>query len=339
MGTKEIRRYSQHYVDVVDVEDNTLKTLPVQDVIADDYPALRYIASQDKDDYLAPIISLLPPRGDHKFVLTFERLSKDQNFITLMHTVLKKLELAYGCPVDIEFTVDVQPGYPHAEYTLNLLQFRPLFYQELVEDTQIPKRIPAKDLIFESGRLVPQGAISGIRYIIYVDPEAYGQTPTYDTKSELAHVIGHLNKRLEKEAFILIGPGRWGSSNVDLGVKVSYADIYNAKVLLEVPLVLAGNTAEPSYGTHFFQDLVETGIFPLAVDPARENEHLNTSFLTDSRNVLGDLLPDDAAYTPYIHIDVPAVANRRYLEIVMNSEQGRAVGYLKALPDKGRKRK
>ena len=96
-------------------------------------------------------------------------------------------------------------------------------------------------------------------------------------------------------------------------------------------LVREGSTAEASYGTHFFQDLVETGIFPLPVIPGENGAKLNTGFLCNAPNVLGELLPADAQYAEYVQVvDVPAAANGRYLDVVMDGEQDRAVGYLKA---------
>jgi len=86
-----------------------------------------------------------------------------------------------------------------------------------------------------------------------------------------------------------------------MGAKVTYADIFNTKVLVEVPLYREGSTAEPSYGTHFFQDLIETGIFPLPIAPGH-GAMLNTAFLTNTPNALPVLLPDDTAYVPYIHV-------------------------------------
>jgi hypothetical protein len=111
---------------------------------------------------------------------------------------------------------------------------------------------------------------------------------------------------------------------------VTYGDIYNTKVLVEIPLTKQGCTAEASYGTHFFQDLVETGIYPLPITLDEERAMLNLRFLTESPSVLADLLPSDAAYAQYVRvIDVPAVTGGRYLEILMNGEHERAVGYLK----------
>lgn len=330
VGARQIRKYSQHFVDLVDLEADLFKTLPVQEVIADDYPALRYLVSVDKGGYLTPPISRLDADNADDLVLTFDQLTQDKRFITLMKAMLTKLERHYKWPVDIEFAVDIQPKYPHAEYAIRLLQCRPLVSQEWAGDIEIPEGIPKKDLIMMACKLVPQGIVSGVRYIVYIDPVVYSQAPDYVTKLELARVIGRLNKRLEGERFILMGPGRWGSSNLDLGVKVTYADIYNTKVLAEIPLVREGITAEASYGTHFFQDLLETGIFPLPIIPGEDGAMLNTKFLTKAPNVLAELLPPDAVYGQYIRvIDVPAVTKGRYLEIVMDGEHEQAVGYLK----------
>ncbi len=332
VGATKIRKYSQHFVDLVDLKENVFKTLPVRQVIADDYPALRYLASVSKGDYLAPILSRLDAGNADDLVLTFGQLTGDRTFVTLMKTILTKLERHYEWPVDIEFTAHIEPKYPHPEYTFHILQCRPLVSQEWTGRIAVPEGIPEQDVIFRVSKLVPEGIVSGVRYIVFVDPVEYNRVPHYVTKLELARVVGRINKHLGKEQFVLMGPGRWGSSNPDLGVKVTYADIYNAKVLAEIPLVREGSTAEASYGTHFFQDLVETGIFPLPITPDEDGARLNTEFLTSAPNVLAGLLPSDAKYARYVRvIDVPAVTDGCYLEIVMDGEREQAVGYLKRL--------
>ena len=330
VGARSARKYSQHFLDVADLSDNTIKTLPIRDVIGGDFPALRYLASLDKGEYFAPIIARLVPGETNNLVLTFDQLTQDRYFINLMQTILERLERYHEWPVDIEFTVDIKPKYPRAEYIIHMLQCRPMVSVKQRRNIEIPDNIPDSALVLRSGTLVPQGVVSNVRYIIYVSSEQYATAPNYETKFEIARVIGRLNKYLEDDAFILIGPGRWGSSDVDLGVKVTYADIYNTKVLVEVPLTRGGNIAEPSYGTHFFQDLVEAGILPLPIAPGENSDMLNINFLTNAPNILADLLPDDAAYSDYVHvIDVPAFAKGRFLELIMNDDQEQAVGYLK----------
>jgi hypothetical protein len=139
--------------------------------------------------------------------------------------------------------------------------------------------------------------------------------------------VGRLNKELEGHSFILIGPGRWGSANVNLGVPVGYADIYNASALVELAVPQQGITPEPSYGTHFFQDLVESHIYPLAVYPEEPGDSFNYDFVEHAQNHLATLLPRDAGYSDVLKvIHVPKEREGCHLEIVMDGEQ--AVAYV-----------
>ncbi|TFG71950.1 MAG: hypothetical protein E4H27_03565 [Anaerolineales bacterium] len=331
VGVTKMRKYSQHFIDVVDMETNQMKTLPVPEVIKGDFPSLRYLASIDMGDYMSPIITRISQLHSDDLVLTFDQLTQDKNFISLMHGILQKLQRYHHSPIDIEFAVSIKSQYPHTEYTVHLLQCRPLVSKKQIKNVEIPDTISESDLIFQATKLVPQGIVYGVRYIVHVPSEEYSQTPDYETKTEIARIISQLNKKLEGENYILIGPGRWGSSEADLGVRVTYADIFNTRVLIEVPLKHKGSTAEPSYGTHFFQDLVETGIFPLPINPGEDHATLNMKFLKASPNILTELLPKAAPYAQYVKvIDVPAVTGGRYLDIIMNDEEERAVGYLKA---------
>lgn len=325
----EIRKYSQHFVDVIDLEDNSFKTLPIAEVLDADYPSIELLASLDEGDYIRPIYSLAEEITPKRLVLTFERLLKEKSFTSLMRAILKKLERAYGRPVDIEFTMEIVPEYPRPRFVIHLLQCRPLSSQQGEESYDIPQYIPAEDVIFTSSKLVPQGVVSRIAYVIYVDPARYAQVPDYGTKQEIARLIGRLNKRLEGQRFILVGPGRWGSSNIDLGVKVSYADIYNTAMLIEVAFAGPEGTPEVSYGTHFFQDLVEANIYPLPLYPDEKGTVFKRAFFDDTPNALADLLPEDAGLAPYVKvIDVPAATGGRLLEVVMNADEEKAIGYL-----------
>ncbi|MCD6284704.1 MAG: PEP/pyruvate-binding domain-containing protein [Anaerolineae bacterium] len=331
VGATQIRKYTQHFIDVLDLDDNKMKSLPVRQVLGFDYPGIRYLASLDKGDYISPIFARVPPTEKGGLLLTFNQLVKDRHFIKLMRAILSKLERYHQWPVDIEFTVDVTPGYPHATYDVHLLQCRPQTSRKEQQSVEIPDAIPESDLILRTTELVPHGKVSDIRYVVYVRPQDYRRAPDTTVKLEIARVIGRLNRRLDGEIFILAGPGRWGSSDVDLGVKVTYADIYNTRMLIEIAGADAGAGAEPSYGTHFFQDLVEAAIYPLPVTLGKSGTVLNAEFLDNAPNKLPELLPQDADVSGYIHvIDVPAVAQGRRLEIIMNNEQELAVGYLRS---------
>ena len=349
-GAKEIKRYSQHFIDLIDLADNQLKTLPISEVLSVDYPAVRFLASVDKGDYLQPMFSQSRDMDPQKLVLTFETLLKDTTLVPLMKAILKKLERRYGWPVDIEFTVDIGSEYSpplspprvggrNGGVMVHLVQCRPQSshesdWRQASSFWDEAWAIPEEDVLFSANRLVPHGLVPQIRYVVYVDPEKYDRIPDPATKLQLARVVGHINRRLEGQRFILMGPGRWGSSNLDLGLKVTYADIHNTSVLVEIALARGDGTPELSYGTHFFQNLVEARIYPLPLYPHQDGTVFKTAFFQESPNVLKDLLPSDGKYAEYIRvIDVPAVTDGRYLEVVMDSEKGKALGYLKRYPE------
>ena len=164
---------------------------------------------------------------------------------------------------------------------------------------------------------------------MWIDPRVYDSIDDPVRKTSIARLVGRLNARLEKSPFLLMGPGRWGSSNIDLGVPVGFADINNARMLIEVALLRDGHTPEVSFGTHFFQDLVEAGIYPLSLYPDKDGIIFNSRFLRESGNVLGRLLPEDRSWEPWVKvIDVSESAGGGTLTVVMNGEVEKAVGYL-----------
>ncbi|MFQ5419238.1 MAG: PEP/pyruvate-binding domain-containing protein [Anaerolineae bacterium] len=324
-----IRQYSQWLVDVIDLEDNEFKTLPVTEVLTHEFSFLRLIASIDKGDYLQDILSLGGLTGDEKFVLTFNGLTKDRKFIKLMRTAMMRLEREYKRPVDVEYAIEIISNYPYPDYKLHVLQCRPLSQREKEEQVVIPRNIPAKDTLFTGYELIPEGKAEGVRYIIYVDPIKYHQIPETTTKLELGRSISRLNKLLEDEAFILMGPGRWGSTNLDLGVRVTYADIYNTKVLVEMAVAQDGRVPELSYGTHFYQDLVESNIYSLPLHIGVGDGIFNWDFFQESPNYLGHLIPEDADLSAYLRvIDMAMMSGNRRLNVLMDGRHDEAIGYL-----------
>jgi hypothetical protein len=328
-GAQAISKYAQRFIDVLDLENNSFETLPAFQIINGAYPHLRLLASEDKGDYVQPIYSLLDDPDPHSLVLTFDNLLTQSDFVPLMKSLLKTIEQHYNRPVDTEFAIKIVRGFPRPELEFSLLQCRPLSFRELGQSLEIPEGIPEADKIFTANRLVPHGIVSGVRYVVWIDPRLYDQIPALTTKLQLARVVGKINKQLEGQRFILMGPGRWGSANIDLGVKVTYADIHNASVLIEVALARDDHAPEVSYGTHFFLDLVEAQIFPLPLYPDAQDTLFNWPFFDESPNALAKVVPECAPYADYVKlIDVPSVASGRCLKIVMNDEEDQALAYL-----------
>ena len=328
---RAIRQHSQWSIDVIDLEDNLFKTVSILDVLNSGYPFLRHIASINRGDYMEEIMSLGARRGDDEYVLTFNTLTRDRRFVDLMRGALQRLEATYGRPVDMEFTVDIVPNYPQTDYRLHVLQCRPLSQRAEGGPVTIPRDIPPEDILFTSHHLVPDGRADNVRYIVYVDPQRYYALHDTTVRQELARAVGRLNKRLENERFILMGPGRWGSANIELGVHVTYADIFNTKVLIEMAVAHNGHMPELSYGTHFFQDLVEAGIHSLAlrIGSGPGGSSFNWAFFADTPNALADLLPSDAGLADVLKvIDLDALSGGRRLQVLMDGHHDEAIGYL-----------
>lgn len=329
-GAAEIIKYSQHFIDVIDLEENRLKTVRASEVLSSGFKGIQYLASIDEGNFIKPIFSLGKPIPPEKLVLTFDNLLKNTDFVKLMKGLLKKLAKYYKRPVDIEFTVQLIPGYPKPTFKIILLQCRPLSNRQWHEETIIPTNVPHEDKLFSSTHLVPQGSVDDIRYIIYIDPRVYTKIPDNAIRMEIARIIGQLNNKLEDDRFILMGPGRWGSSNIDLGVRVSYADIYNTRMLIEIAMTQGGITPELSYGTHFFQDLVETNIYALSLYPDEAESIFKREFFMQSPNSLAALLPKYSDYSKYLTvIDLPEICDGKKLRVVMNAKENKALGFLK----------
>ena len=326
---QQIKRYSQHFVDVLDLKENQLETLPLAEIPLDEIRALRYLVSVDDGDLLRPMISSRSHSSSENLVLTFNQLLQRTRFVAIIKETLQTLETHYKRPVDVEFAFDVCYDYPTLELNLSLLQCRPLSRRDDSERHQIPTNIYKRDIVFTANQMVPHGAVNNIEYVVYINPDVYATIPDNVVRIELARVVGRLNKRLEGHTFILMGPGRWGSSNIELGVKVRYADIYNTRALIEVAMQRAGGRPEVSYGTHFFQDLVETKIYPLALYPGEPGILFDDNFLDQSPNELSALLPNDATFADYVQvIHVPTAADGRHLQLVMNADEEKAIAYL-----------
>jgi hypothetical protein len=322
-----IRRYSQRFLDLIDLEKNTFTTVPFEQVLDRDYPPLFWVASRDQGDAVLPMFSLGAASSRDRLVLTFDTLLQRSSFVSLMKGVLSTLSQQYRSPVDIEFAISLTLDASKPRLTFHLLQCRPQSSARSEASRPVPTNLPKSAQVFLASRMVPQGQVSQVEYIVYVDPSAYSQMADPVRRVQVARIIGRLNKALEEHPFILMGPGRWGSSNTLLGVPVSYADIYNARALVEVALPNAGVTPDPSYGTHFFQDLVEAHIFPLAVYPEEPGDFLNREFIEQAGNSLAALLPEDADYGDCVKvICVPQEREGCHLDIAMDGEQ--ALAYL-----------
>ncbi len=267
--------------------------------------------------------------GDGKLVITFDELLRRTPLAKRMTRMLQLLEEKYQAPVDTEFTLEiVDPNSTTPDVKICLLQCRPQSHLQESE-ARLPKNLAEQDIIFSTPRMAPEGRVRAIKYVLFVPPEAYYRLATPAERAELGRIIGKLNKALKTKTFICVGPGRWGTSNPDLGVKIGYSDIYYTRALVELTGVGIGNAPEASFGTHFFQDLMESNIFPLAIYLQDAEAVFNRDFFYKTPNRLLDFLPDETKWVENLRlIEVSSFRANRHMELVMDDDQGRSVAFL-----------
>jgi hypothetical protein len=329
-----IRHYSQHEVDLIDLETNRLRTLPIEQVLAPLYPSLSLLVQREEDGFFTTPHTRIDNRDLPRLAVTFYGLLARTDFPAVLTELLRLLEKHWHSPVDVEFTLHPEPaggdGGRRPTIGISLLQCRPLPSLQTAFHVRWPAHLPANDIIFASRFLVPNGYASGIRHVVFVEPEAYfGLTP--QSRTEVGRAVSRLNGRLAPKTFICVGPGRWGTENSDLGVYVGYADICHAAALVELSGNRIGPAPEPSFGTHFFHDLTEAQIYSLAVRLDVEGSQFSRGFFYESPSCLAEWLStsDEVAGALRL-IEVAAYAPGRHLDVIMDDERGETLAYLTA---------
>jgi len=291
----DLRKYSQHEVDLIDVEHNEIKTIPFRDIIAEEaYPGLNRVAV--KDDESIRLMADRGVKGKEYWILTLDKIFDDKKLAAAFKGILTTLEEGYHYPVEIEFTVNFAKDNT---FKVNLLQCRPLETKGLGRKVELPDAVKAEDVFFESqGYFLGGNVLQNINRIIYVNPEKYSELRTTD-KYEVARIVGGLNRGIKSRKdlpTLLMGPGRWGTTTPSLGVPVKFAEINNVVTLVEVAFSAGNLMPELSFGTHFFQDLVETNIFYVALFPEKEGIVFNIDWLKHENNILPKLIPQSAGF-------------------------------------------
>jgi pyruvate, water dikinase len=328
VGAK-IAKYSQRNADVLDLKGNQFLTLPAGEIFQDnDYPELQFFVSIFKEDFLEDPYTALIEAPAESLVLTFNNLIGRTNFVKLLGEMLEKLERVYGYPIDTEFTAFVEPG---GKVRINLLQCRPMKLPGVEGAIAIPEKIAPEKILFRSGRMINGGVVKNIQYILCIEPKDYAAIEDEETKKSLGRVVGKINRhdKVAKGKIIMMGPGRWGSNDLNLGVNVSYADIDSAVALVELAREEAGHRPEVSYGTHFFQDLVEDQIIYLPVFPDDEEAEFNAKFFETAPNILAELLPDAKKFERLVKvIDVSQIKKGHSASIFADPQSQKAVCFL-----------
>ncbi|KQC08697.1 MAG: pyruvate phosphate dikinase [Candidatus Cloacimonas sp. SDB] len=322
---EETFQYCPKNIDIINLETNSFETLPITDMIKEcreEFPSFSQIFSVYENDFMAEKSAFNIDFEQDDLVVTFNGVTKNTDFLKKIKKILDVLQEKLATPVDIEFAVKDNDIY--------LLQCRPQSFSGIEEPHPIPQDIPEKDILFTAHKYISNGTIPEITHLVYVDPEKYSQLRSIEELRDTGRCIGQLNKFLPKKKFILLGPGRWGSKgDIKLGVNVTYSDINKTAVLIEIAREKGNYVPDLSFGTHFFQDLVEAQIRYIPLYPDEKGNIFNSRFFNSAENILANILPEFAELQDCVRvIDIPSETQGKILKIFMNADLDEAIAYL-----------
>ena len=176
---------------------------------------------------------------------------------------------ALGCPVEIEFAVNMKKNEPSEFY---LLQIKPMLIS--TNKTISEKTFRKRDIFASSQITLGNGSTNQIKDLLYLSPDRYDPSKSFDIAKEIEFFN---NKMGRNRPYILVGPGRWGSSDPWLGVPINWQQISNTKMIIE--LGHQDFPVDPSFGSHFFQNIISLHIGYLTIDHKSKNDFLNSKWL------------------------------------------------------------
>jgi KaiC/GvpD/RAD55 family RecA-like ATPase len=295
-GGNDLRRYSQHEVDVLNINSNEFQTIPA-DIVLSGEMGINAELVGIRDLESEELLKARGRRSGEKWMLTFDRLLSESSFPYIMQGMLKTLEKKYSYPVDIEFTVNFTQD---DDFQINLVQCRPLQVRGDGDGMQVamPTDISVGQILFQTeGNFMGGSVFQPLKRLIYVDYEEYSRL-SLSEKYDIARLIGRLNRISQREEYpsMLLGPGRWGTTTPSLGVPVRFSEINHFAAIVEIAYMTGSLMPELSFGTHFFQDLVETDIFYVALFPEQDEFLFNADLIKEGENLLPIIFPESARY-------------------------------------------
>lgn len=285
----ERHQFSQRSLEAVSREEKCLVRIPLEKILPKLPAYLKNILLEH--DHEAE--QFFRDRGEYQQIqfISCRGLVKNKEMMGRFRQMLSILQKEYEQPVDIEFTINQSEN---GDYTINLLQCRPLHVFRDTGSVVIPESISDEDILLSSkGASMGLSRQTRIDAIVYVDPTGYYRMP-YSEKGKAAKAIGAINwkYRTADRHLVLIVPGRIGTSSPELGVPTAFSDISGFDMICEVAESRAGYNPELSYGSHIFQDLVEADILYTAVFEDARTLIYRPEKLRLLPNRLTELLPD-----------------------------------------------
>ncbi len=282
--TKDILQNTQKYFYALNLTESAI------DRLLEGEDALERLEIKDAERHktLNKIASTYDPRNDRIYPGTFKSGYRVINFAGLLNSddfplsdilshILEVSSRAMGTAVEIEFALNFKSNDDNPIF--NLLQIRPMVVgREFKVDFD---DLNKEKMIISSTKAFGNGRVDTVKDIIYVRKDNFDASYTRDIAKEM----GKLNQQMvESETpYILIGPGRWGSSDPWLGIPVKWSQISNAKLIIETNL--KDFLVDPSFGSHFFQNITSLGVYYLTIDIHKEDDFIKWDMLDEIESV------------------------------------------------------
>ena len=284
-------KFSQGKAEVINMTDRQLEKLAYEKMESNIPKYLEKILLEH-DTEAESRLREMGRRREVKFI-SCKGLVKNATLMDQMKRMLRCIQDEYEYPVDTEFTINISEN---GEYSIDLLQCRPLQVQKGKTGTVVPSDIPEERILLESkGASMGMSKASELDIIVYVDPVKYYNMP-YKDKNLVAKLIGKVNwhyRDLNKHMMLIV-PGRVGTTSPELGVPTAFSDISAFDIICETEESKAGYNPELSYGSHIFQDLVEAEILYTAVFQGDKTLHYTPEKLEKTRDMIRDFSDSDA---------------------------------------------
>jgi len=292
------KKFSQHKADVLDLSNNKLTDAPLEKLADGDLKTDKEIFFTTDTEAINRMRELRINSATTPRIPDFRKLLNETGFPEFVRSALLTLRTAYNYPVDIEFTANFTPD---GEFRFNLLQCRPLQTKGIGRVMEAPQ--PRHEHIFFSstGDFMGGNVRLYFDYVVFVKAMEYLDLPDQD-KYQAARTVGFINQKLKDKTVLLMGPGRWGTTTPSLGVPVHFSELCNMAALCEVSYLKAGIVPELSFGSHFFQDIVESDIFYAAVFDGEPGITFCPDQILSKDNLLAELLPEEKKWESVIHI-------------------------------------
>ena len=259
---------------------------------ADAEGSLKYIVST-YDPYDQIIRDGYYPDG--RKILSFVNILQHDVFplADTLDQILRIGQQEMGRPVEIEFAVNMDPS-DHTRATFYLLQIRPIVDNKEIMDEDL-SLVKNEETILSSTSVLGHGIVGDVQDIIYVKTGAFNSS----NNQLIAYEIEKMNRSFtdQEKGYVLVGPGRWGSSDSWLGIPVKWPHISNARVIVECGL--ENYRVDPSQGTHFFQNLTSFGVGYFTVNPFKGDGWFDEAFLNAQPAV------EETEYLRHVHFDAP----------------------------------